>query len=92
MIFNPTFIIFISYFTDINCGTEPLHDKLENGKIVLPTNNETYYGAEITYECEDGYTIARGTQIRSCGSDAKWTGTTPQCLSKYIDKKNNRVK
>ncbi|ODM90554.1 CUB and sushi domain-containing protein 1 [Orchesella cincta] len=64
----------------INCGCGPLHQTLEHGKVILPTKNETYYGAEISYECDEGYTIARGSNIRSCGSDEKWSGAMPQCL------------
>ena len=35
-------------------------------------------GSSITYHCDEGYVLL-GTDTRTCGTDAQWTGTAPLC-------------
>jgi CUB/sushi domain-containing protein len=41
------------------------------------------YGKNVTYTCQQGYTLV-GHRMRTCDqSTAKWTGSLPSCNCKY---------
>ena len=55
---------------------------ISNGGITYDsgsTNNRPV-GATATYSCFDSYFLA-GVSVRTCGSDGKWNGSAPVCLS-----------
>lgn len=59
----------------MDCGTLP---NLEHGTVSLK-DQRTSHGARAVYTCHENYTLI-GHEIRTCGDDAKWTNSTPQCL------------
>lgn len=59
----------------VDCGTLP---NLEHGTVTLQ-DQRTSHGAKAVYTCHENYTLI-GHEIRTCGDDAKWTNSTPQCL------------
>ncbi|XP_012938062.1 sushi, von Willebrand factor type A, EGF and pentraxin domain-containing protein 1 [Aplysia californica] len=59
----------------VDCGTPA---DLENGGYSL-SGKGTLFEADVTYNCDDGYTI-RGAATRTCLSDGQWSGKTPSCL------------
>ncbi|XP_021968417.1 sushi, von Willebrand factor type A, EGF and pentraxin domain-containing protein 1 isoform X1 [Folsomia candida] len=65
----------------VDCGDEPLKNKIENGEIILPGNNSTYYGAKIMYKCITGFTFSEGQETRTCTREGKWSGAEPKCLN-----------
>ncbi|XP_062289674.1 complement factor B-like [Scomber scombrus] len=50
---------------------------LENGNV-SPPQERYFVRNETTYECYSGYKL-RGSAKRTCGFNAKWTGSTPIC-------------
>ncbi|XP_053187161.1 complement factor B-like [Scomber japonicus] len=50
---------------------------LENGNV-SPPQEKYFVSNETTYECYSGYKL-RGSAKRTCGLNAKWTGSTPIC-------------
>lgn len=68
----------------VDCGDEPLKNKIENGEIILPGNNSTYYGAKIMYKCITGFTFSEGQETRTCTREGKWSGAEPKCLSENL--------
>eukprot|EP00918_Siedleckia_nematoides_P051199 GHVU01112041.1.p2 GENE.GHVU01112041.1~~GHVU01112041.1.p2 ORF type:complete len:212 (+),score=13.53 GHVU01112041.1:1405-2040(+) len=41
------------------------------------------YGNQVQYSCMPGYALL-GDSVRTCTKDGQWTGSDPQCISKYI--------
>ncbi|XP_074599760.1 CUB and Sushi multiple domains furrowed isoform X2 [Brevipalpus obovatus] len=39
---------------------------------------QSYLGSQISYSCSPGYKL-KGTSVRECADDGKWTDTTPKC-------------
>ena len=46
-----------------------------NGKVLL---NETVFGSQATFDCNDGYMISN-SEVHICGADGLWTGSIPTC-------------
>ena len=55
-----------------DCG--PL-DKPSNGSLF---GEQTTYPHEVSFTCDEGF-ILRGSQLRSCTSEGRWSGTTVVC-------------
>ena len=66
----------IACFIGKDCGATPT----VTNSSVLTTN--TLYQGTSTYSCDTGYEETAGNTVLTCGSDASWRGTTPQCDSK----------
>ncbi|XP_050708560.1 CUB and sushi domain-containing protein 3-like [Eriocheir sinensis] len=60
-------------FTDCGLPSQPT-----NGQTIL-LNKTTTYGSQVTYECGPNFWLS-GSEVRSCGSDGKWTGSDPECV------------
>ena len=60
-------------FAAIDCGDPGTPS---NGRLV--TSGSTRFGAEISYECNDGYALKRGSETRECG-ESGWSGSLPSC-------------
>ena len=70
---------YASYFflQEIDCGVLPIPDKAEK---VYQTN--TKVGGVVRFQCkEKGYEIS-GSEIRTCGNNGLWSGSTTSCNSK----------
>ena len=58
----------------------------ENGVVSL--SNETVFGSQATYTCNDGLVLSPGDDTRTCEANGQWSGTDPTCGRQPI----NRVK
>ena len=60
-----------------NCGslTSPA-----NGSVDL--SEGTLVNASVSYSCDEGFNL-RGVDSRTCLSSGNWTGSEPECISKY---------
>lgn len=58
-----------------SCGNPGVPDNGEK-------NSSSYkYGNVVSFSCNVGYNM-QGSQVRTCQTNAEWTGTQPTCLSK----------
>jgi len=39
------------------------------------------YGDVVSFQCDTGYNLLRGSDIRTCQSDTEWSGRMPFCES-----------
>lgn len=69
------YLYYINDFLDVDCGKV---QELEHGSVTL-ADNRTTFGAKAVYTCHENYTLI-GHEKRTCGRDAKWSDTPPQCL------------
>ncbi|XP_077979369.1 CUB and sushi domain-containing protein 1-like isoform X2 [Glandiceps talaboti] len=42
--------------------------------------NGNQYGSQCQYECSSGYTLARGTETRTCEANGQWSGSEVSCI------------
>ncbi|KAM4603155.1 complement factor B-like, partial [Discoglossus pictus] len=60
--------------SDMRCPPPMMFD---NGEY-YPRGNKFVYGDNITFICNDGYTL-RGSKERTCRKNARWSGETAVC-------------
>lgn len=71
---------FLSVFTSSFCVAVvecPDPNVLTSGNV-SPPQEKYFVDNETTYECDSGYTL-RGSSIRVCLPNGKWSGSTPIC-------------
>ena len=62
----------------VDCGHP---GNVTNGTVVV--SEGTKLRATAKYTCDEGF-IPNGTQSRTCGSDGRWSGTTPICAGETL--------
>ena len=69
------FFVFLAVAT---CSSLPI---LSNGVIVYSSPGPDTYeiGATARYNCNNGFGVSGGSQIRTCGNDGTWGGTPSMC-------------
>ena len=60
------------------CGTP---SSLSNGQR---SYSSTTAGSRVTYSCNAGYRMTRGSSSRTCQSNGLWSGSYPTCSRKLI--------
>ena len=63
-------------FLVVQCGAPPIPT---NGMVVV--SSETF-GSTITHTCNTGFLLC-GDINRTCQSNGSWSGSTPDCISKF---------
>ena len=72
--------LLVSFPIGINCG---LLDDPKNGTISFSNIGEEVVA---TYSCKPGYVLEpEGENIRVCTCSGNWTGSVPECRSKYYN-------
>ena len=63
---------------------------VENGVIIYSSSTAPWpHGTNATYQCDEGFGLDGGDDIRTCGGDSNnyigyWTGTALNCLGMLI--------
>ena len=64
-----------------------VHILVDCGSLVNPANGQvsletTFEGSVANYSCNQTYVLC-GTECRVCQSNGSWSGTQPDCISKF---------
>lgn len=73
-------LFFLSLISDVDCD-QP--SEIKNGKAIL-TQNATYYGAAILYECDENFKLD-GVSRRLCLENGTWGHEAPLCVEITCD-------
>ena len=50
--------------------------EVENARI---DKNQTTFGDDVTYSCDEGFYLVQGNGKLTCGSKGDWQGDEPRC-------------
>ena len=57
---------------------------IEHMSFSPPTSDTHDYNTTIIYSCDVGYNHSYGDLTHRCTETRQWTGTFPNCTSKYV--------
>ena len=66
------------YFSEKSCP------RLSNPSNAVVSPKTGQFEDEVTYTCVTGYECPGCTMTRTCGSNAQWGGSVPNCQSMYM--------